>query len=175
VLEECQGIRSGDIPSDARGKYSSSQTGVTATRSMAEPSMVRSSTEPGRGQAIGPPRRTGFEAFESIAPPTTPMAPSAVHLAAGSRFGHATFALLFFFGTTSWHGARTLLPGCAFAGIRPRISLQQMIRSLRRKRATKPHAGRPERHTILPAARFKLDPLTPGRIQMESFAYIPCS
>ena len=57
-----------------------------------------------------------------IAKPTTRTERSAVLLAAGSLFGHATFALLFFFGHI-WHGARTLYRD-VFAGIDPDLGEQ---------------------------------------------------
>jgi hypothetical protein len=52
------------------------------------------------------------------------MGSSAPALVAGSPYGHAVFALLFFFGHI-WHGSRTLFRD-VFAGIDPDLSPEQV-------------------------------------------------
>jgi len=163
VLEDSQGIVRADIPfRRSEAKYSFEQTGVTATV-MAEPSMVRSS--PIRPRSSDWPARPNWvRPSNSIAPPTTPMAPSAVHLAAGSR--SATPPLRCSSSSDTSGTGPAPFTGMCLPASTP-ISVSRLSSVSSRSWATKPHAGRPRAPHLLPAAR-SADPLTPGESRWKA-------
>ena len=121
VLEDSQGIVRADIPfRRAEAKYSFEQTGVTATvyggalngQTFTDPADVKRLA---RKAQLGEAFEFDRETYHSDG--TFRSSPRGWF-----TFGHACFALLFFFGHI-WHGARTLYRD-VFAGIDPDLGEQ---------------------------------------------------
>jgi len=123
VLVDEDGIIRADIPfRRAESKYSFEQTGVTATfyggelngQTIAEPALLKRYA---RKAQLGEPFEFDLETLGSDGVFRT-------STRGWFTFGHAVFALLFFFGHI-WHGARTLFRD-VFAGIDPDLSAEQV-------------------------------------------------
>ena len=123
VLVDSDGIVRADIPfRRAESKYSFEQTGVTATlyggdlngQTLTEPTAVK---RVARKAQLGEPFEFDTETLGSDGVFRT-------STRGWFTFGHAVFALLFFFGHI-WHGARTLFRD-VFAGVDPDLSPEQV-------------------------------------------------
>lgn len=121
ILEDSDGIVRGDIPfRRAEAKYSFEQQGITATvyggaldgQTFTDPAEVKRLA---RKSQLGEAFEFDRETYNSDG--TFRSSPRGWF-----TFGHATFALLFFFGHI-WHGARTLYRD-VFAGIDPDLGEQ---------------------------------------------------
>ncbi|MGD1944137.1 MAG: photosystem II chlorophyll-binding protein CP47 [Leptolyngbyaceae cyanobacterium] len=123
VLTDKDGIVRADIPfRRAESKYSFEQTGVTvsffggelAGKTVTDPAQVKRIA---RKAQLGEPFEFDRETLESDGVfRTSPRG--------WFTYGHAVFALLFFFGHI-WHGSRTLYRD-VFAGIDPELSAEQV-------------------------------------------------
>jgi photosystem II CP47 chlorophyll apoprotein len=123
VLTDSDGIIRADIPfRRAESKYSFEQTGVTATiyggayngQTITDPAEVKRFA---RKAQLGEPFEFDRETLESDGVFRT-------STRGWFTFGHAVFALLFFFGHI-WHGSRTLFRD-VFAGVDPELSEEQV-------------------------------------------------
>jgi photosystem II CP47 chlorophyll apoprotein len=123
VLTDSDGIIRADIPfRRAESKYSFEQTGVTATiyggayngQTITDPAEVKRFA---RKAQLGEPFDFDRETLESDGVFRT-------STRGWFTFGHAVFALLFFFGHI-WHGSRTLFRD-VFAGVDPELSEEQV-------------------------------------------------
>jgi photosystem II CP47 chlorophyll apoprotein len=123
VLQDSEGIVRADIPfRRAESKYSFEQAGVSATvyggaldgKTFTDPPTVKKLA---RQAQLGESFNFDAETFNSDGVfRTSPRG--------WFTFGHAVFALLFFFGHI-WHGARTLFRD-VFAGIDPELDEEQV-------------------------------------------------
>ena len=121
ILEDSAGIVRADIPfRRAEAKYSFEQRGIVATVSGGELN-GQTFTDPAQVKRLARKAQLG-EAFEFDR--ETYSSDGVFRSSPRGRFtfGHATFALLFFFGHI-WHGARTLYRD-VFAGIDPDLGEQ---------------------------------------------------
>ena len=123
VLTDKDGIVRADIPfRRAESRYSFEQTGVTVAfnggalngQTFKDPSVVKRYA---RKAQLGEPFEFDLETLNSDGVFRT-------STRGWFTFGHAVFALLFFFGHI-WHGARTLFRD-VFAGIDPDLSVEQV-------------------------------------------------
>jgi photosystem II CP47 chlorophyll apoprotein len=123
ILTDQDGIVRADIPfRRAESKYSFEQTGVTATfyggeldgQTITDPALLKRYA---RKAQLGEPFEFDQETLGSDGVfRTSPRG--------WFTFGHAVFALLFFFGHI-WHGSRTLYRD-VFAGVDPDLSPEQV-------------------------------------------------
>jgi photosystem II CP47 chlorophyll apoprotein len=121
VLEDKDGIVRADIPfRRAEAKYSFEQTGVTATVYGGELN-GKTFTDPADVKRLARKAQLG-EAFEFDRETYHSDGTFRSSPRGWFTFGHACFALLFFFGHI-WHGARTLFRD-VFAGIDPDLGEQ---------------------------------------------------
>jgi len=123
VLVDKDGIVRADIPfRRAESKYSFEQTGVTATfyggeldgQTITDPTLLKRYA---RKAQLGEPFEFDLETLSSDGVFRT-------STRGWFTYGHAVFALLFFFGHI-WHGSRTLFRD-VFAGIDPDLSPEQV-------------------------------------------------
>ncbi len=123
VLQDSEGIVRGDIPfRRAESKYSFEQAGISATvyggaldgKTFTDPPTVKKLA---RQAQLG-------EAFQFDTETLNSDGVFRTSTRGWFTFGHAVFALLFFFGHI-WHGARTLFRD-VFAGIDPELDEEQV-------------------------------------------------
>ena len=123
ILTDSEGIVRADIPfRRAESRYSVEQTGVTATvyggtldgQTFSDPTTVK---QLARKAQLG-------EAFEFDKETLDSDGVFRTSTRGWFTFGHAVFALLFFFGHI-WHGSRTLYRD-VFAGVDPELSEEQV-------------------------------------------------
>lgn len=123
ILTDSEGIVRADIPfRRAESRYSVEQTGVTATvyggaldgQTFSDPSTVK---QLARKAQLG-------EAFDFDKETLDSDGVFRTSTRGWFTFGHAVFALLFFFGHI-WHGSRTLYRD-VFAGVDPELSEEQV-------------------------------------------------